>query len=53
MDHPCIEDAMQDSDYYTKYDSKSFENMTAICNRYNKAVEEYHRKLVSIFNYPK
>ncbi|XP_059099088.1 histone-lysine N-methyltransferase, H3 lysine-79 specific-like [Tigriopus californicus] len=45
VDHPCIEDAMQDSDYYTKYDSKSFENMTAICNRYNKAVDQYHRKL--------
>eukprot|EP00095_Tigriopus_kingsejongensis_P006310 maker-scaffold61_size441589-snap-gene-3.32 protein:Tk06310 transcript:maker-scaffold61_size441589-snap-gene-3.32-mRNA-1 annotation:"histone h3" len=36
---------MQDSDYYTKYDSKSFDSMTAICERYNLAVDQYHRQL--------
>ena len=46
-DNPDIKEAMEGSQYLTTYDIKSYETMTAICERYNKAVDK-HVKSVSV-----
>lgn len=42
-DFPEIQTAMEDSKYLSQYDIKSYETMTAICERYNKAVDQMLR----------
>ena len=39
-DHPTVEEAMEGSNYLRSYDIKSYETMTAISERYNKAVDK-------------
>ena len=39
-DNPSIDQAMEGSHYVTTYDIKSYETMTAISERYNKAVDK-------------
>ena len=41
MDNPSIEQAMEGSNYLRTYDIKSYETMTAISERYNKAVDKF------------
>ena len=38
-DFPLVKEAMDGSRYLVTYDIKSYETMTAICERYNKAVD--------------
>lgn len=40
-DNRFVREAMEGSNYLNKYDITSYETMTAICNRYNKAVDAY------------
>ena len=40
MDNATVEQAMEGSNYLTTYDIKSYETMTAISERFNKAVDK-------------